>query len=60
MKITLIFGRRYGHGFARPHVRDDCLLRTEPATTSVYDHGVNNDFENLPRLPERMSDRIDH
>ena len=37
---------RYGHGFAKPYVRDDRLLRTEPATNSVYDYGVHKDIEN--------------
>ena len=50
---------RYGHGFAKPYVRDDRLLRTEPATNRVYDYGVNQDVENLPRLGERMSEIID-
>ena len=38
----------YGHGFAKQYVRDDQLLRTEPATNHVYDYGVNKDVENLP------------
>jgi hypothetical protein len=50
----------YGHGFAKQYVRDDRLLRTEPATNNVYDYGVNKDVENLPRLRERMSEIIDH
>jgi len=50
---------RYGHGFAKPYVRDDRLLRTEPATNRVYDYGVNKAVENLPRLGERMSEIID-
>jgi hypothetical protein len=37
---------RYGHGFAKQYVRDDRLLRTEPATNSVYDYGVHKDIEN--------------
>jgi hypothetical protein len=49
----------YGHGFAKQYVRDDRLLRTEPATNNVYDYGVNKDVENLPRLRERMSAIID-
>ncbi len=44
-----------GHGLARQYVRDDRILRTEPATNSVYDYGVNKDVENLPQLRERMS-----
>jgi len=43
----------YGHGFTKQYVRDDRLLRTEPATNSVYDYGVNKDVENLPRLRTR-------
>jgi hypothetical protein len=50
----------YGHGFAKQYVRDDRILRTEPATNNVYDYGVNKDVENLPRLRDRMSEIIDH
>jgi hypothetical protein len=50
---------RYGHGFAKPYVRDDRRLRTEPATNRVYDYGVNQGIEKLPRLRERMSEIID-
>lgn len=50
----------YGHGFAKQYVRDDRLLRTEPATNNVYDYGVNKDVENLPRLRDRMSEIIDN
>ena len=50
----------YGHGFAKQYVRDDRLLRTEPATNNVYDYGVNKDVENLPRLRERMSEIVDN
>jgi hypothetical protein len=50
----------YGHGFAKQYVRDDRLLRTEPATNNVYDYGVNKDVENLPHLRDRMSAIIDN
>ena len=50
----------YGHGFAKQYVRDDRLLRTEPATNNVHDYGVNKNIENLPRLRERMSEIIDN
>jgi hypothetical protein len=50
----------YGHGFAKQYVRDDRLLRTEPATNNVYDYGVNKNIENLPQLRERMSEIIDN
>jgi hypothetical protein len=50
----------YGHGFAKQYVRDDRLLRTEPATNNVYDYGVNKGVENLPRLRDRMSEIIDN
>jgi len=50
----------YGHGFAKQYVRDDRILRTEPATNNVYDYGVNKDVENLPQLRKRMSEIIDH
>ena len=50
----------YGHGFAKQYVRDDRLLRTEPATNNVYDYGVNKDVKNLPHLRDRMSEIIDN
>ena len=50
----------YGHGFAKQYVRDDRILRTEPATNNVYDYGVHKDVENLPQLRERMSGIIDN
>jgi len=50
----------YGHGFAKQYVRDNRLLRTEPATNDVRDYGVNKDVEHLPRLRQRMSEIIDH
>jgi hypothetical protein len=40
-------------------VRDDRLLRTEPATNNVYDYGVNKNVEHLPQLRKRMSEIID-
>src|SRR5499425_3702417 len=50
----------YGHGFAKQYVRDDRLLRTEPATNNVYDYGVKKDVEHLPQLRDRMSRIIDN
>lgn len=50
----------YGHGFAKQYVRDDRILRTEPATNNVYDYGVKKDVENLPLLRERMSQIVDN
>jgi hypothetical protein len=50
----------YGHGFAKQYVRDDRLLRTEPATNNVYDYGVNKNVENLPQLRKRMAEIIDN
>lgn len=50
----------YGHGVAKQYVRDDRILRTEPATNNVYDSGVNKDVENLPRLRERVAEIIDN
>ena len=50
----------YGHGFAKQYVRDDRILRTEPATNNVYDYGVKKDVENLPLLRDRMSAIIDN
>jgi hypothetical protein len=49
----------YGHCMAKQYVRDDRLLRTEPATNNVYDYGVRKNVENLPQLRERMSQIID-
>src|SRR5918995_7022552 len=46
----------YGHGFAKQYVRDNRLLRTEPATNDVRNYGVNKSVENLPQLRQRMSD----
>jgi hypothetical protein len=40
----------YAHGFAKQYVRDDRLLRTEPATNDVTDYGVKKNVENLPLL----------
>jgi len=50
----------YGHGFAKQYVRDDRLLRTEPATNNVYDYGVNKDIAHLPKVRTRMSEIIDN
>ena len=50
----------YGHGFAKQYVRDDRLLRTEPATNNVYDYGVKKDVKNLPQLRDRMSTILDN
>lgn len=50
----------YGKGFAKQYVRDDRIIRTELATNSVYDYGVNKDVENLPQLRKRMSAIIDN
>jgi hypothetical protein len=50
----------YAHGFAKQYVRDQRLLRTEPATNDVTDYGVNKNVENLPPLRQRMSEIIDH
>jgi len=50
----------YGHGFAKQYVRDNRLLRTEPATNDVRDYGVNKNVENLSPLRQRMSHIIDN
>jgi hypothetical protein len=50
----------YAHGFAKQYVRDDRLLRTEPATNDVRDYGVNKDVANLPKLRQRMAEIIDN
>jgi len=46
--------------FCQQYVRDDRLLRTEPATNNVYDYGVHKNVENLPQLRSRMSEIIDN
>jgi hypothetical protein len=50
----------YAHGFAKQYVRDDRLLRTEPATNNVQDYGVNKDVENLAELRQVMSGIVDN
>lgn len=50
----------YGHGFLKQYVRDDRIVRTEPATNNVYDYGINKDVENLPELREKASAIIDN
>lgn len=45
----------YGHGFLKQYVRDQRLLRTEPATNDVGDYGVGKAVENLPQLRHRLS-----
>lgn len=49
----------YGHGFAKQYVRDNRLLRTEPATNDVRDYGVNKDVKHLLELRQRTSAIID-
>jgi hypothetical protein len=49
----------YAHGFSKPDVRDDRLLRTKPATHDATDYGVKKNVENLPLLRQRMSEIID-
>ena len=44
--LVSVVRSHYGHGFAKQYVRDDRILRTEPATNNVYDYGVNKDVEN--------------
>jgi hypothetical protein len=56
----LVIRRHYGHGFAKQYVRDDRILRTQPATNNVYDYGVEKDVENLSQLRNRMSEIVDH
>jgi hypothetical protein len=36
------------------------LLRTEPATNSVYDYNVNQDIEHLTALRQKMSGIVDN
>jgi hypothetical protein len=49
----------YGHGVLKQYVRDNRLLRTEPATNNVTDYGVNKHIDNLAKLRERTSTIID-
>jgi hypothetical protein len=44
-----------GHGFGKPHVRDDRRLRTEPVTNNVYDYGVHKDVAHLRHLRDRSN-----
>ncbi len=44
----------------KQYVRDERILRTEPATNNVYDYGVKKDGENLPQLRNRMSEIVDN
>lgn len=50
----------YGHGFVKQYVRDDRIVRTEPATNNVYDYRTKKDIENLPELREAVSSIIDN
>jgi hypothetical protein len=50
----------YGNGFLKQYVRDHLLLRTEPASNNVRDHGVNKAIEHLPQLREKISSIIDN
>jgi hypothetical protein len=50
----------YGSGFAKQYVRDDRILRTEPATNNVYDYRVKKDVENLPELQQAMAGIVDN
>jgi hypothetical protein len=49
----------YKSGFIKQYVRDDCNLRTEPATNNVNDYGVGKALENLPELKQKLSRIID-
>jgi hypothetical protein len=49
----------YGHGFLKQYVRDNLMLRTEPATNDVRDYGVGKAIENLPQLRTKLSHIID-
>jgi hypothetical protein len=40
----------YGIGILRQYVREDRLLRTEPATNNITDYGVKKDVERLCEL----------
>ena len=48
----------YGHGLQ--YVRDDRLLRTEPATNHGYDYSVKKDVENLLPLRTKVAEIIDN
>jgi hypothetical protein len=49
----------YQHGFMKQYVRDHRILRTESATNSVLDYGVNKAVEHLPRVRDRAAAVID-
>jgi len=45
----------YRNGFIKQYVRDDLILRTDPATNNVTDYGVNKAVENLPALRAKLA-----
>jgi hypothetical protein len=49
----------YKSGFMKQYVRDGRILRTEAATNSVLDYGVNKAIEHLPQLRERAAAIVD-
>jgi hypothetical protein len=50
----------YRNGFIKQYVRDHLILRTEPATNNVTDHGVNKAVEHLPALRDKMAAIVDN
>lgn len=50
----------YGNGFLKQYVRDDRIVRTEPATNNVYDYRTKKGVENLPELRANVSAIIDN
>src|SRR5438477_12259037 len=45
----------YRNGFIKQYVRDHLILRTEAATNTVTDYGVNKAVEHLPALRDKLS-----
>src|SRR6201989_1757974 len=50
----------YRNGFIKQYVRDHLNLRTEPATNSVTDYGINKAVEHLPAVRDKMAAVIDN
>jgi hypothetical protein len=51
---------RASASFIKQYVRDQLILRTEPATNNVTDYGVNKAIDHLPPLRDKMPAIIDN
>jgi hypothetical protein len=51
----------YNKGFLKQYVRDDRILRTEPATNNIFaDYKIPKAVENLPQLRDTLGSIIDN